>query len=87
MKVIPFFIEAFAKHVLGKSGGVYFEGFKRAVLIAEDSSLKGKDKWNLALSEFSKIGYNLTNFAINTGLTLAVLWLNSTLSQVRIEKD
>jgi hypothetical protein len=86
MKIIPFIIEAFAKQVLGKNGGVYFEGFKRVVLIAEDTNLKGEAKWNLALAEFKKIGYSLTEFAINTGLTLAVLWLNSTLKQIKIEK-
>lgn len=86
MKIIPIIIELFAKKVLGENGGVYFEGFKRVVLIAERTDLKGKDKWNLALEEFKKIGYELTDFAINTGLTLAVLWLNSTLKQIRIEK-
>ena len=86
MKILPLIIELFAKKALGKNGGVYFEGFKHVVQIAEDSTLKGTDKANLALEEFKKFGYSLTNLALNIGLELAVMWLTATLGKYKVEK-
>lgn len=89
MKIIPFLVEKFAKYILssgGGNGGVYFEGFKRVVQIAENSELKGKEKAALAFKEFEKIGYELTLFAMNIGIELAVIWLNSQQGNVRIKK-
>jgi len=86
MKILPTIIDLFAKRVLGKKGGVYFEGFKHAVQIAESSDLKGEDKAKLALEEFKKFGYSLTMLALNVGIELAVMWLTATLGKVKIEK-
>ena len=86
MKILPILIELFAKKALGKNGGVYFEGFKHVVQIAESSDLKGEAKAQLALEEFKKFGYSLTKLALNIGLELAVMWLTATLGKYTVEK-
>jgi len=75
MSVKGVIIEKFAKWYL--KDGVAFESMKRIVSDMTDINLTNKQKKNKAVTEFSKMGYNLGEFLINIGIELALGYLKA----------
>lgn len=74
MRVMRVVIESFAKWFIG---GVPFQAMKAIVSSLDDRELSGSAKREVALEQFSAIGYSLAAWAVNLLLELAVAWLKN----------
>lgn len=75
MSVKGIIIEKFAKWYL--KDGVAFESMKTIVGDITDINLTNKQKKTKAVTEFTKMGYNLGEFLINIGIELALGYLKA----------
>lgn len=75
MSVKGIVIERFAKWYL--KNGVAFESMKRIVMAMADTDLTNKQKKTKAVTEVTKLGYDLGEFLLNIGIELALGYLKA----------
>lgn len=75
MSVKGIVIERFAKWYL--KNGVAFESMKRIVMAMADTDLTNKQKKAKAVTEVTKLGYDLGEFLLNIGIELALGYLKA----------
>lgn len=64
-------IVSFAKFIIG---GSIFTKIKHIVINYNDANLSGEEKRKQALKDIADIGIQLSSWAINLGIELAVAW-------------
>jgi predicted transcriptional regulator len=75
MSVKGIVIEKFAKWYI--KNGVAFESMKRIVMAMADTDLTNKQKKAKAVTEVTKLGYDLGEFLLNIGIELALGYLKA----------
>jgi hypothetical protein len=74
MQIKAVAISSFAKFILG---GLVFAKIKDIVEVYNNSELSGDQKREAAFKDIHDIGYNLTNWAVNLGIELAVAYFST----------